>query len=205
MWSLLALLGCQEYVLHEPPVVPPADPPGIPDGGEGGPPNWQDCQGGWLARYSNLTVEHPDVEPGDDPPVYVDPATLDWWDTVDFQKFEPALDYGQSWWPVDDGLAEDPAYFAVSWVAWLRAWDDTNLQFILGNSDDAWVHLDQNPIAERPGIQPYTDTIYAVDIESGQYPLWIRYAHRADDNGFRFRVIGGDVSICYPDFTEEAR
>ena len=40
-------------------------------------------------------------------------------------------------------------------------------------------------------------------IDSGQFPLQVRYAHRSGESGFRFRVLSGDVQICYPDFSDE--
>lgn len=200
MWLAALLWGCQEYQLVEPPKVPPAKPPGLPDDGFGGPPNWADCTEGWLARYSNLSIDHPDVEPGPGAAPPTDPEALDWWDVVDHQEYAAGLDYGLNWWPMDDGLEGDPAYFAVSWVAWLRATDDTTMEFVFGSKDDAWVHLDGAMLAELPGVHPFVQDTWSVGVESGQYPVLVRYAHRAGTSGFRFRVTGGDVQICYPDF-----
>lgn len=200
---LSLLVGCLEYQVVEPPKVPPAEPPGLPDQGYGGPPNWADCSGGWLGRYSNLAATHPDMEPGPESPLPTDPSELDWWDDVAFTEFEAGLDFGTNWWPVDDGLASDPDYFAVSWVAWLRATDDTNLEFLFGANTDAWILLDDTPIAEIVGAQVFEQSVRNVSIDSGQYPIVIRYAHRGGNSGFRFRVLGGDVQICYPDFEDE--
>ena len=72
MWLVVALLGCQEYKLVEPPKVPPAQPPELPDKGYGGPPNWADCTSGWLGRFSNLEATHPDMEPAEDAEVVTD-------------------------------------------------------------------------------------------------------------------------------------
>ena len=202
---LISLLwGCSgEYQLVEPPKQKPAVPPGLPDLGYGGPPNWATCGTGWLGRYSNLSKDHPDMEPAIDAEVVTDPDLLDWWDAPSHEEFVAGLDFGTNWWPIDDGLEEDPKYFAASWVAWLRATDDTTLEFIFGSSDDAWVHLDEDPIAELPGVHPFQQDIYQVNIDSGQYPIQVRYAHRSGNSGFRFRVLSGEVSICYPNFDDE--
>lgn len=200
----LTLLGCQgEYKLVEPPKVPPADPPGLPDLGYGDPPNWATCGTGWLGRYSNLSANHPDMEPGPNALDPTDPELLDWWDNVNHEEFAAGLDFGTNWWPMDEGLAGDPAYFAVNWVAWLRATDDTTMEFIFGSSDDAWVHLNDEEIASLPGVHPFRQDVYSVNIDSGQYPIQVRYAHRHGESGFRFRVTGGDVTICYPNFSSE--
>ena len=200
MIFVLTVLACQEYTIYEPPEVPPAEPPGLPEQGFGDPPNWNDCLEGWHGRYNNLTVDHPDVNPAPDAPIPTDPDALDWWDDLTYDQFEPGLDFGTNWWPVDEGLKEDPSYFAAHWVAWLRAWDDTTLEFTLGSSDDSWVILNNDIIAELPGVHGFDQQTWAVDVDSGQYPITIRYAHRQAGSGFRFRVISGDVSLCYPDF-----
>ncbi|NCG22116.1 MAG: hypothetical protein GWP91_24130 [Rhodobacterales bacterium] len=202
--TMLFLVGCAgDYAIHKPPVVPPAQPPGLPDQDWGGPPDWQNCQEGFLGRYSNLAFDHPDVEPGLDAEIPDDPNARDWWDNPSFQKYDGGLDFGGNWWPVDEGLQADPAYYSVHWVAWLRAFDDTPLEFVLGASDDAWVSLDDDILAAQPGVHEMASITYNVDVRSGQFPLVIRYAHRAGDSGFRFRVLSGDVAICYPDFSED--
>jgi hypothetical protein len=199
----LVLLGCQEYALREPDKVPPADPPGLVDEGFGSPPNWQDCLTGYLGTYSNLGVEHADVEPAIDEVPADDPTSLDWWDERSFQRFDPALDFGSNWWPVDDGLAADPAYFSVKWIAWLRAWDSTDIEISLGSGGDSWVLLDNEIVAAQPGVHPFEPEVVVIPVGSGQYPLEVRYAHRGGDSGFRLRVLSGDVSICYPEFNED--
>jgi hypothetical protein len=204
--ALLALLsGCTEYAIHKPPVVPPAKPPGADPTEFGDPPDWQDCYEGWLGSYSNLAIDHPDVEPGPNADAPDDPYPLDWWDDVAFETYDPDLDFGANWWPVDEGLEADPSYFSGRWLAWVRAWSDTEVTFVLGSSDDSWVLLDEEQLAALPGTHPYEPQEFRVTLESGQYPLEVRYAHRASDSGFQFRVISGDVSICYPEFSEAAR
>ncbi|MBX2802059.1 MAG: hypothetical protein KTR31_30540 [Myxococcales bacterium] len=200
--TLIAMLaGCGQdigFFDDDPPL--PAQPPGDED--EGNPPDWQNCFQGWRGVYSNLTIDHPHVtpRPADEPPS-TDPTQLDWWDREAFEKFDPTLDFGGNWWPVDEGLEGDPAYFGVYWHAWIRAWSNTTLEFSLGSSDDAWVIVDGEAIADNPGIQDFERQTYSVQLSDGQYPIEVYYAHRAsEESGFSFRVVSGDVSICYPDF-----
>ena len=203
MLSML-LFACQDYSLRDPPKVPVATPPGDPgdDGGE--PPDWQDCFQGFLGEYSNLPVDHPFVEP--DPLVEEGPldlTTLDWWDEPSFHEFSPSLDFGSNWWPVDEGLAGDPAYFTVRWLAWLRAWDDTTLEFSLGSADDVWIILNDEVVLADPGVKDFEPRTVTLDLDAGQFPIEIRYAHRAGESGFRFRVLSGDVSLCYAEYDED--
>jgi hypothetical protein len=89
----------------------------------------------------------------------------------------------------------------VYWHAWVRTWSDTTLRFQLGSSDDSWVHVNGEPIAEKPGIQDFVRDEFEVYLDAGQYPIEVWYAHRASElAGFSFRVLSGDVAICYPDF-----
>ena len=196
--------GCgQDVGFNVEPPPPPAQPPGDDDDDRGDPPDWENCPQGWRGIYSNLTVDHPDVEPRpNDPPAGTNPEALDWWDRNAYEKFDPTLDFGQNWWPVDEGLEADPAYFAVFWHAWIRAWDDTDVVISLGAADDAWIYVDEVPVAEIPGIHDFERQQYTFYLDGGQYPIKAYFAHRGSDNsGFSFRVVSGNASICYPEFT----
>jgi hypothetical protein len=191
-----------EFQIGQQQKIPPAEPPGDKEDDVGEPPDWQNCYQGWRGVYYNLTVHDDYVDPRPDEPLApTDPAELDWWDNPRFEKYDPTLDFGQNWWPVDEGLEEDPKYFAVYWHAWIRAWSGTTLSFSLGSADDSWVYVNGQPIASRPGIQEFVREPYEVYLEAGQYPIEVWFAHRASDaSGFSFRVLQGDASICYPDF-----
>jgi hypothetical protein len=200
VWMLVAL-GCNEYSLREPPPVAPAEPPGKEDDDEGVPPDWQSCFQGFHGEYSNLSIDHPDVEPRrDDLVASEDPSELDWWAEPSFQRFDPSLDMGTGWYPVDEGLEADPAYFAVRWRAWVRAWSNTTMTVSLGAADDAWVIVDGDTVVSLPGIKTFAPATYEIPLSGGQYPMEILYAHRSADSAFRMRVVSGDVTICHPEW-----
>ena len=114
--TLVLLLACSEYRVREGEDVPVAEPPGRDDE-IGDPPEWADCFEGLTGYYANLETTHPDVERI----VNVsDPTLLDWWENIVFDRFDPSLVFGPTWYPVDEGLIDDPDYFAVRWVGWLR-------------------------------------------------------------------------------------
>ncbi len=202
--ALVVACGGESGIGVQPP-PPPAQPPGQ-QFDQGNPPDWQNCFGGWRGIYTNLSIDHPHVLPRlNDKPAPTDPSELDWWDETAFERFDRTLDHGLNWWPVDDGLEGDPAYFAVYWQAWIRAWENTTLEFLLGSSDDAWVFIDGEPIAAKPGIQDFVRERFSAELRGGQYPIEVYFAHRGSEtSGMSFRVVGGDVSICYPDFEEDA-
>ena len=107
------------------------------------------------------------------------------------------------WWPVNDGFAGDPAYFAVRWTAWIRAQGDTTLSMALGAKDDAWVLIDGEEVATIVGADEFVPELVEVPLDGGQYSIEVRYAHRTgDDSGMLFRVADGNVVICEPEFEE---
>lgn len=190
-----------------PPEKPPvAEPPGEDPTDLGDAPDWQNCLEGWRTQYSNLEAEHPWVTPrarDGEVPTTVD-GLAELWEDPEFETFEAVLDFPEGWWPVDDGLEGDPAYFAVHAHAWIRAWSGTTLSFLLGSSDDSFVSVNGEAIAEKPGIHPLVRDRYDIGLEAGQYPIELWFAHRGSPQAaLSFRVIEGDVSICYPEFTED--
>jgi hypothetical protein len=183
------------------PLPPDEDPNGDP------PDDWESCASGFLGRYYNLELSNPAVEPVEPslPPDTV-PADLNWWNDDDFafDRFDPALDFGTGWWPVDTGLEGDPAYFTVSWVAWLRTYTQDPVTISLGSADDAWVLINGEEVAARPGLHDFSvDTITWTPPRKDQFPIEVYYAHRAaEESGFRLLVTGGNTALCYPDFEE---
>lgn len=207
--AALVIGGCSDVSFRVPPTVPPADPPGRPIDEQGRPPNWQDCFGGYVGTYSNMEATHPDIvnltapEDTDEPPPLFDaPFGLDWWDNVAFQRFDPNLDFGGSFYPVDEGFAGDPDYFAVKWTAWVRAWSNTDLDFLIATTSDAWVVIDGEVVASSLGLKTYEITEHRKRLTGGQYPIEVYYAHRGGQSGFRFRITGGDIKACYPAFDD---
>ncbi len=203
-WALLAALSasaCNEYSLVTPPPVPPAEPPGKEEDDLGNPPDWQNCFEGFHGEYFNLGIDDDYINPRPAEPLApTDPAELAFWQESSYQQFDASLDMGSNWWPVDEGLEGDPAYFAVRWRGWIRAWSGTDLQLTFGAAGDAWVFIDDELVIDRAGLSPFDPEDLSVNLSAGQYPIEVLYAHRKGPSGFRFRVTGGDVTICYPEF-----
>jgi hypothetical protein len=209
MLVLLSLFACspETGLGHDKAVVvPPATPPGNLVGDFGNPPDWNDCFEGLRGMYFNLENTHPDVEPDVD-----DKAPTccrqDWWDQdkLYVDQFDASLDHGTNWFPVDDGLADDPLYFAVRWIGWIRVWSDGPVTFSLGADSDAWIIFDDDTVlAAMPATYEYDPQEITVDLEATQAHFDVRFAQRkGTQDGFSFRVMEGDVSICYPDYSEE--
>lgn len=203
--TLLLLAACSEYGVKTPDPPPPATPPGIdPDADFGKPPDWTDCYEGFYGQYYNLPADHPDVEPELDAPAVGAPDTLDWWspERLSFRQFDGSLDNGANWWPVDDGFAADPLYFSARWTAWIRAWSGTTVSITLGAVNDAWVLADKEVVVAPGAADSFAPETFRFDLPAGQYPFDVRFAQRyGAESAFRFRVLSGDVTVCYPDFS----
>lgn len=201
---MILFLACSDYEVRTEDPPEPVQPDGLdPDADVGSPPDWGTCTEGWHGVYANLDLGHPMVEPEEDV-AYGDPRALDWWDDVVTRDFAGSLDLGQQWWPVDEGIGADPLYFAVRFTAWIRGWSDTTMEILLGSQDDAWLIVNEEVVVARPGIQPFVPETAEVQVQAGQFPIELRYAQRAgSDSGLRFRVLSGDVSICYPVFAAD--
>ncbi|MES2645177.1 MAG: hypothetical protein V4850_37160 [Myxococcota bacterium] len=209
--TLLLLAACSEFVLRKPPVVPPADPPADdPDAAFGDPPDWSTCSSGWYGQYYNLPGDHPDLEPAAtadtgaaDVPAMDD---VDWWadDHLAFRRYDPSLDFGANWWPVEQGIEGDPAYFATRWTAWMRVTSGSSIDVVLGAQSVAWLEIDGEPAVEVSSAEAGTldAQVYTVPVRAGQFPVELRFGQlEAGASGFRFRVVSGDAVLCYPDFS----
>jgi hypothetical protein len=199
------LLGCSEQTVRVLDEVPVAAPPGEEADEFGSPPDWADCTSGYAGRYFNLPDSHGDIEPGEDVREADTYDELDWWDAqrLSFERFDPSLDHGSNWWPVDDGLSGDPAYFTSTWVAWIRVWEDTEVAFTAGASDDLWVDINGETVIALPGVKEFDPETFTVSLDNGQYPIEVRFAHRSGDSALRFRPLDSSVTICHPDFSED--
>lgn len=199
IWLFLA---CSDYSVTPPDPTPPVTPDGVdPEADIGGPPDWGSCAAGWHGVFANLDLGDPGVEPQRDRPAE-DPRDLGWWDDVAYREFEGSLDLGTGWWPVDEGIGADPLYFAVRFTAWVRGYTDTTMQVLLASDDDAWLLVNNEVVVARPGLREFEAETIDVPVQAGQFPIELRYAQRAGTtSGLRFRVLSGDVALCYPDFS----
>lgn len=202
---ILLLLACSEFTLQTPPDPPVAQPPGSAADAWGDPPGWSDCTQSYDGRYYNLPGDHPDLlaagDTGGDTglaPGPADPSTVDWWDDGyrAYARVDRTLDMGGDWWPVDDGLAGDPAGWSARWLAWIRVQDGGANQLVLGASTDAWLLVDGAVVAQVGGDARFEVQTVELDLAAGQRRLELRVAHRGGESGLSFRPVGEDLSIC---------
>lgn len=197
--------GCgQDYRVEqkEEEAVPVQQPDPADGDDHGGAPDWASCTSGYLGHYHNWTSDHPAIigEEWEEPPF--DVHLLDWWTPQSqvSEQFDPSLDLGGNWWPVDEDLEDDPAYFSARWTAWIRVSEAAPVRFTFGASTDLWLLVDDT-VEHRFHTEGELDGEEGeVELAPGQYELELRFAHRGGDSGLRFRILSEHVQLCYPEF-----
>jgi len=167
--------GCADSALRSVAQSEDPSPPVSAEDPHGAPPDWGDCDQAFLGDYENRV--------GDTSV----PA---------FSRWDATLDFGADWWPVDDGLAGDPADFAVTWRAWLRAWTDTSWEIGFGAASSGSLLIDDAVVAstEGGGFEP---ALVTVPVDAGQHRIEVRFVHAGDGtSALSLRTVGGDLSIC---------
>ena len=167
--------GCADSALRS--VAQSEEPPLVvtEEDRHGAPPDWDDCDQAFLGDYENRV--------GDTSV----PA---------FSRWDPALDFGADWWPMDDGLAGDPADFAVTWRAWLRAWTDTSWEISFGAASSASLLMNDEVVASTVA-GGFVPVLVTVPVDAGQHPIEVRFVHGGEgSSALSLRTVGGDLSIC---------
>ena len=199
---ILLLLACTDYAVVKPPPEDVAlPPPQDPDAVFGNSPDWSTCPTAWYGQYYNWPDTAPDIDPLPDTPV--DPEVVDWWPVgeANFTHGDASLDFGGSWYPLDEGLEGDPDYFSVRWTAWIRVMDAGSITFVLGAHTDLFLLVNKELVLSRVDTESLETETVAIDLPAGQFPIDLRFAHRrAGEAGLRFRLADEAAMICYPAF-----
>ena len=82
-------------------------------------------------------------------------------------------------------------------------YENSTVDFVAGASDDMWITIEDEIKYTKAGISSYEPQLIQVDLQRGQYPIKIHYAHRAGLSAFSFRVASEDAVICYPEYDDD--
>jgi hypothetical protein len=199
---MILLFSCSEFTVQQKPesTVPVAEPPGEESSFQGEVPDWETCNSGFFGRYFNLSIQDPVVE-ASSPGWLAEPA----WGEAVFTQYDPSLDMGAGWWPVDEGLEADPLYFAVRWYGWLRVREEGAVPFLAGAINDLGIWLGEEQVIGIEESDIFEPQTYTLSLDAGVYPIEVRFAQRiGEDSGLRVRLLldSDQAQLCYPDYRE---
>jgi len=152
--------------------------------------------GRFVGDFYNLPCDHPDMEgPITGVVTGTLPTDYDWWDeqyySFTLEREELLIDYGQDYFPVDEGLCGDPYYFAVHWYTTAIASEAGWYTVEIGSDDDSWLFVDDQLITDLGGIHALSRTTAQVWLDEGPHRIDIWFAERhVVQSGLEFEVVG---------------
>jgi fibro-slime domain-containing protein len=154
---------------------------------------------GYTGTYFNLPGDHPEVEGNVTGVVKGDnPFNHDWYDAqyLSFERNDPDLTFGGTWFPVDEGMEGDPYYFAVHWQANISVPAGGEYSFLMGSDDDSWLYIDDIMVIDLGGIHALEEEIGFVNLTAGVHDLNIYFAERhVVESGFYFEFLDPEVEV----------
>jgi fibro-slime domain-containing protein len=146
--------------------------------------------------YYNLPHTHPDMETAitgvvkgmvkDTLPISLTSLgaerinQFDWWDGkyYSFQRKDDDLQFGISFWPVNEGLEGDPQYFSVKWSGAFHLRESGTYKFGMESDDDSWMFIDGKLAIDIGGIHPMRKEEVEVYLREGWHDINIFFAER---------------------------
>jgi fibro-slime domain-containing protein len=154
---------------------------------------------GYTGRYFNLPGDHPEVEGNITGVVKGDcPFNHDWYDDIyfSFERNDPNLTFGGTWFPVDEGLPGDPYHFAVHWQANISVPTTGQYSFLMGSDDDSWLYIDDIMVIDLGGVHALEEEVGYVNLTAGIHELDIYFAERhVVESGFYFEFLDPGVEV----------
>ena len=147
---------------------------------------------GFYGLYYNHDQNHPDFEiyKGSEISWSKVADQNDWYDDkyFTFDRIDNSIDFGDAFFPINEGLTGDPFYFAVHWRAIIDVPANGYYPYTLKSDDDSWLFIDGQLASNLNGIHQVKSTTNDIYLTAGYHKLEIYYAERAKSGAyFSFR------------------
>lgn len=161
---------------------------------------------GYYGEYFNLPYDHSDVEDGAYNLEGHTPYDVDWYDQeyLSFSRIDPRLDFGEGFFPVDDGFEGDPYYSAVHWSGKFHIAQLDDYPLYLKSDDDAWIYIDGELKVNMAGCHSAMEARLPVVLDEGEHTIDIYYAERHTSYSYLdFHWLDGEIIVTPLERTEE--
>lgn len=139
---------------------------------------------GFYGMYYNLTEDMPDMGKLKSNEKIAEENG--WYDDkyFSFSRIDKNLEFGGKFFPVNEGKAGDPFYFAVHWKAVAAVPKDGNYVFSMTSDDDSWLFIDNKLEINNGGIHGSKKKKQNIFLSSGYHTVDIYFAERARGNSY---------------------
>ena len=140
-------------------------------------------QNGFYGEYYNLPETAPEIKKIS--PTKIGEAT-GWYadEYFSFERIDANLDFGDKFFPVNEGKWKDPFYFSVYWRGIIHAPEAGDYEYIIKSDDDAVLYMDNELIVDLRGLHAPTKRINKLKLDDNYHLLEIYYADRGPGTAY---------------------
>ncbi len=161
----------------------------------------KECTNGDLyGWFYNLPKTHPDVNgPITGVISGTTPFDYDWYDDQYLSFAEnvavSSLNQTSNYFPVDDGLAGDPLYFAAHFTGFVHVAATSTHTVQLGSDDDSWFYLNGVETMNLGGVHAFKNATSSVAFPAGTSTIDVYFAERhKSQSALRFSIFGSGIT-----------
>lgn len=134
---------------------------------------------GFFGQYYNLAIDDPGMPKGQK----ITPADgrdRHWYSAANFSfdRIDANLNFGNKFFPLNEGKAGDPFYFAVHWRAAVYIPEDGTYSFAMTSDDDSWLFINNQLVIDLSNVHAARTGKGSIKLKAGLYETSIFYAER---------------------------
>lgn len=137
-------------------------------------------ENGFFGQYYNLSIDDPGMPKGQK----ITPADgrdRYWYNSaaLSFERVDVDLNFGNRFFPLNEGKTGDPFYFAVHWRAAVYIPEDSTYSFSMTSDDDSWLFINNQLVIDLGNVHAAKTGKGSIELKAGLYEVSIFYAERA--------------------------